>query len=187
MILDNGFVRFKGVTDNEDSPVAAALAVMFDLPIAAQVDELEYFNEFGMYQRCNNSKYLFSRDQTIMLTTLFRLRNRSQLVSLSHVDGKDIFPPGVRGHVRRCKGETARWHQDQWLWMDVWFHAVHDPRGESNQLIAMMWFADDKFIKWWCENNQYWRESITDYFCGWRDEPELAVVMIAAIEKRIST
>lgn len=172
-----------GVTDNEDSPVAAALAVMFAVPV--EVDPLLYFNEFGLYQRCENSKYLFSRDQTIMLATLFRLKNKSHLVSLNHVDGKDLFPPSTRGHIRRCKGEEARWHQDQWLWMDVRFHATCTPRGESNQLIAMMWFADPAYLKWWCANNHLWRESIIDYFCGWRAEHELANLMIATIEKRI--
>lgn len=185
MKLENGFVKITGASDLEDSPVAAGLCTIFDYPI--EIDPLLYFNKNGMYQRCADSKYFFSRDQTIPLIALLRIKGLSHLVSLDHVDGKDVFSPSVKGHIKRCQGGKASWLQDTWLWLDVWFHAKVKPLEEPNQLIVMMWFADPKYLKWWCANNPHWEMSIEIYWISWRNEPELAALMIAAIKFRIAT
>ncbi len=185
MILNNdGFLQFTGVSDAEDSPVASCLNELFS--IGFKIDAETYIKENGMYQRCANSKYLFSRDQTICLFTLLKLQGMEHLVSLDRVDGKDLFSPSVRGHERRCKGLKASWFQDKWLWLDIWYHATFTPREEPNQLLCMMTIADPKFLKYWCRVNPLWQFSILDYFITWRDEIDLAAIMITKIKAVIS-
>lgn len=189
MKLENGFVKITGATDLEDSSMAVGMCALFDCLPA--VDIFNYFNRdsfdmLGTYRRCLNSKYLFSRDQTICFVVALLKANMTDLVSLDRVDGKDIFSPSVRGHINRCMGLNAYFYQDWWLWLDVWFHATCASRSEPNQLLCMMMIADPKYLKWWVENNHDWEFSITDYWCGWRNEPELAEMMIAKIKERIS-
>lgn len=176
--------RPTGATDFEDSPVCAALVVLFDEP--EMVKATEYFDDRGMYQRCPDSKYTVSRDQFIALCVVLAVKKLPMLIDVGSVDGYDIMPPSVKGHVKRCKGLKASFLQDAWLWGEIYVHATFTPLAESNQLIFMMWFADDKFLKHWCKTNFFWKESITNYWCNWRGEPEITALMIAAIEKRIA-
>jgi hypothetical protein len=140
-----------------------------------------------MYQRCADSKYLFSRDQTICLVAGLYLKGMSDFVSLDRVDGKDIFSPSVKGHIKRCQGGKASWFQDAWLWLDVWFHAKVKVLEEPNQLLCMMMVhPDKKYLKWWCANNPHWEMSIDVYWRGWRGEPELAELMIKKIKEFVN-
>lgn len=175
--------RPAGATDFEDSPVCAALESLFGEP---KFDPLEYFHESGMYRRCPNTRYKFSRDQFIGMCVVLAVHELPLLIDTNFVDGRDIMPPSVTGHVKRCKGFKASWFEDAWLWGEIWVHAKCTPRKESNQLILMMMTAEDKFLKYWCDINPHWRESIIDYWISWRNEPEMAARIIAAIEIKLS-
>ena len=183
MRLENGFVKIEGSSDLEDSSMAAGMCVLFDYPI--EVDLRKYIKPNGMYQRCNNSKYLFSRDQTICLVAglskvKLGLHSKS---NLWRVDGKDWFSPANKGHIRRCDGLKASWFQDLWLKAEIMFHAKFTPLDEPNQLICMMLIAKIKYLKLWVRHNKKWRESIRTYWEGWRNEPYLSHLMIEKIEQ----
>lgn len=182
---ERGMPRPNGSTDFEDSPVCAALILLFNCEGFESIKAVDYLNAAGNYQRCPDSKYTISRDQYIALVVLFGIQKLPWFIGEEFIDGKDIIPPSVKGHRNRCKGVQSTILQNAWLWMDVWFHATYTPRGESNQLILMMWFAHDDYLIWWCENNSLWQESITDYWYTWRGERDLADAMIARIQLRI--
>ena len=181
MIIENGFVKIKGSTDLEDSSMAAGMCVLFEY-ILDEIDLNLYIKKDGMYQRCNNSKYLFSRDQTICLVSVLS----EQFVSLDRVDGKDFFSPSDKGHIQRCKGQQASWFQDAWFWAELAFSAKVKPLDELNQLFCKMMIADVKFIKWYCDNNSQWRDSLRNYWCDWRNEKDFCEHVINVIENRIN-
>lgn len=182
MIYDEyGQVKFNGVDDYEDGPVAAFLDYVFGSKNIAPSNN--YLKEDGRYRRCVGSKYLFSRDQTICLVAYLYFIGRGDLVSLDRVDGKDIFGPANRGHILRCQNKKASWFQDQWLKVEILFHAYFTPTEESNQLIAMMWVAGEDYLKLWVKHNPMWQDSITLYFDSWRAEKELADSMIKQIHE----
>ena len=178
MKLENGFVKISGATDLEDSSMAAGMCALFNYPI--EVDLNLYFKPDGMYQRCNNSVNTFSRDQTICLVSVLN----KQFVSLDRVDGKDFFSPSDKGHIARCKGQQASWLQDTWFWAELYFSAKYKPLDELNQLFAKMMVADKRFIKWYCQANPQWRDSLRNYWCDWRDEKDFCEHIIKVIEKR---
>ncbi len=190
MIYDEyGQIRFKGVTDAEDSPVAAAMAMLFTgQPVLFD----HYFNPLrdiylGNYRRCCNSKYTFSRDQTICLVTVLFLKGRHDAVSIDRADGADFMSLSVRGHERICKGLKPYWYQTLNFKLDLWFSATFKPLEELNQLFCMLLVHPDiSLLTWYCEMNPLWREAIELYFCSWRDERDLANLMIEKIEHRIS-
>jgi len=186
MIYDElGQIKFNGVDDAEDSPVAAALAYLFT---EMKVDVSAYFNETNRYyRRCRNSKYLFSRDQAVCLFTLFKSSGMELSVSLDRVDGKDFMSPTIRGHERICKGLEPYWYQTLNFKLDLWFSAKFKPLEELNQLFCMLLVhPDQSLIKWYCGMNTQWRDAINLYFRdSFRKEPELAKLMIEKIEERI--
>lgn len=187
MILENGFVKITGATDLEDSSMAAGLCAVFGH--STQSDLTIYINPVtNMYQRCDNTKYLFSRDQTIPLVAGLYSKNLAFLVSAERINGKDILSPSVRGHIRICQGLKPYWHQTLNFKLDLWFSATFKPRDELNQLFCMLLVHPDKsLIKWYCEMNPFWQLAIQDYLCGWREESELAELMIDNIKNRLKS
>lgn len=186
MIYDElGQIKFNGVDDFEDGPVAAAMTVLFEN--SAEVEYHNYMKSGGMYQRCKDSKYTFSRDQFICLAVVLYEYGRESLVSLSRVDGKDFMSPAIRGHERICKGLEPYWYQTLWFKMDLIFSAKFKPLEELNQLFCMLLVhPDQSLIKWYCGMNTQWRDAINLYFRdSFRKEPELAKLMIEKIEERI--
>jgi len=131
--------------------------------------------------------YDLSRDQYIDLIAGLWAQGMFDLVDQEYVTGIDIMSPAVKGHEARCKGRKATWLQAKWLWFDVWFHAKISIVEEPNQLLAMMIVAaktgNPEYLKWWVENNPYWKITIETYFRGWRGEPEFANHMINYVLK----
>jgi hypothetical protein len=184
--IENGFVKIAGSSDLEDSSMAAGLCAFTNYFGNITVSLNNYFDSKGFYRRCENSQYLFSRDQTIcFLAGLWAQKYPKWKIDLKFVNGKDIMPPSVQGHVRRCKGLKSTWFQDQWLWAELYFSAKFKPMDELNQLFAMMLIADPKFLKWYCKNNKVWRESLRSYWCNWRNEPEFCEHFIKHIESKL--
>ena len=180
-------IKFNGVDDAEDSPVAAAMAALFT---GQEPRVFNYFKDTAMldkYQRCYNSKYTFSRDQFVCLAVVLKLNRFYTLVSLDKVDGKDFMSPAIRGHERICKGLEPYWYQTLWFKMDLIFSAKVKPLEELNQLFCMLLVhPDQSLIKWYCGMNTQWRDAINLYFRdSFRKEPELAKLMIEKIEERI--
>lgn len=120
-----------------------------------------------------------SRDQAMCLIVGLYLAGFSRLISLDMVRGKDWFSPSQKGIFRICQGGTLSWFASIWFWCDVVYSCVHPSDDlEDLQLICMMLVAPPKYLKYWVYYNTKWKTRIVNYFCGWRNEPELAQYLI---------
>lgn len=187
MIFDElGLPRDTGSTDFQDSARLAGIMNTFShptfVPIVAYVTWY-WHGPIDCYVRHpKEQKYDFSRDQAICLMAGLYSANQPHMVDQEYIKGKDWFSPSAKGHIARCQGKKSNWFQDAWLWLDVVYHIHVKPYEEPNQLLCMLMVADKKYLKYWVNKHPNWKKSISDYWCGWRQEPELADLMIKRIE-----
>ena len=185
MILDNlGLPKIQGADDFNDSAMFAGMLEAFNWP--QYIPLKMYVVSRGKYTRHpRESKYKFSRDQTIPLFAGLQRLGLAALVDPDYKTEGDFISPDVRGHIRRCAGLTATWYQDAALWLAMLYHIYVNPEHESNQILCMLWIHhDDKYLKYFCNNYKYER-SIRDYWENWRQESEFAEHMIKVIRERI--
>lgn len=185
MIFDEmGLPKDSGATDFNDSARIAGIIALFQYPTDRYLWLTEYINDAGKYIRHPKEyKYNFSRDQAVCLMAGLWFNGLSYLVDKKAITGKDILSPSVMGHIRRCQGKKANWFQNLWLKLDIYYNAYIDPLSEPNQLICMLMVAGPEYVKLWTKLNTKWRQAITDYWCGWRGESNLAAHMINRIER----
>lgn len=199
MIFDDlGLPRVSGASDLQDSAALAGIMTAFGWPRKIYLSY--YVLKPGRYVRHPDEiKYDFSRDQAICLMAGLRVQSQSKefenatdfkkCIDEDFITGKDILSPSVKGHFRRCRGESASFLQDAWFWADLWFSAKFKPLDELNQLFCMMKVADKKFMRYYCEANPQWREALRIYWYkdegAWRDEKDLCEWMINEIHKEI--
>lgn len=180
MIFDSlGLPRPTGACDFNDSAAIAGIMETFSHPTYINLSQYIVIDKYVRHPL--ESKYDFSRDQTLCLMAGLWSQKRFHCVDLGFVKGKDWFSPGHKGHVKRCKNEKANWFQDLWLKAEILFHAKITPLEEPNQMLCMAMVAGPEYVKLWTNNNKQWQRGIRDYFCGWRQEPELAELMIHKI------
>lgn len=189
-----GLPQVNGSTDLQDSAALAGIMTVFRWPRLINLskyilqDPKSPLVKFDYVRHPLELVYDFSRDQTIALTSGFSVQ-APHLVDEKFITGKDILSPSVKGHIRRCRGETANFLQDAWFWADLWFSAKFKPLDELNQLFCMMQVADKKFMRWYCNANPQWRKALREYwFTGpgaWRNEEDLCEWMIARIDEQL--
>lgn len=194
MRWEDGFPCDNGSTDGQDSARLAGLMAVFNHPQELQPEMMEeYFDmisyTLGAYNYLRHpvegNKYPFSRDQASCLFAGLRSVNRESFVVPYYKPKNDFISPSVRGHFKRCAGFKTRWYERAWLYLDVIYSAWVDPLAESNQLICMLMVANPKYLRLWCKLNKKWELSITTYWNTWRNEPELAELMISTIKSRL--
>jgi len=186
MIFDDyRLPRDTGATDLQDSARLAGIMTVIGWPQRIPLDRYLAHYPARYVRHPQESIYDFSRDQAVCLMAGFGKLGQSIYVNADLIRGSDLLPPSVRGHIRRCQGLKANWFQDLWLKADILFNAYCVPLSESNQLICMMIIAGPSYVKLWTMSNEKWKQSIEDYWCGWRGEPELAAAMINYIEEYI--
>ncbi len=185
---ENGLPCISGSTDSEDSAMFIGLLSVFEWP-SMKLDFTPYFDLNLMYRRCVDSKYSFSRDQTIPFVAGLSKSRLNKMISLDRVNGKDFFSPSDRGHIKRCQGGKASFFQDAWFWAELYFSAKHKPLDELNQLFAKMMVADKKFMRWYCKANSQWKTALELYWWrdsgAWRMEKDFCEFIIPQIEKEI--
>lgn len=86
---------------------------------------------------------------------------------------KDILLPDVRGHLRRCAGKKTTWLQDLFLTLSILWSTKITPKEEQNQIICMVIMAGGKFKKLYIRLHPDIRGNLTEYWNGWRDQPEI--------------
>lgn len=183
MIFDDmGLPRDNGSTDWQDSARLAGVLALFQYPVEKEIDLTLYITEDKYVRHPKEYRYDFSRDQAVCLMAGLWIDGLPYLVDRNSITGKDFLSPSVRGHIRRCQNREANWFQNLWLKLDIYWNAFCDPLSEPNQLICMLVVAGPKYVKLWTKLNPMWRVAITTYWCGWRDEPDLAMHMIKRIE-----
>lgn len=203
MIFDELYLpRDTGATDLQDSARLAGVMTVFGWPqevrcskyvVAADkklggvsiVEVVGGRKITSMYVR-HPKEYIydFSRDQAICLMAGLYTQRETGLVNKLFINGKDWFSPSHNGHVRICQGLKASWYQNAWLVLDITYNILFTPKSESNQLLCMLMVHPNKFyLKFWLRFNKHWKQSITDYWCSWRNEERLARHMIQVLEK----
>lgn len=198
MIFDElGLPRDSGATDLQDSARLAGLAVVFNfdlaknrnIPIEKYVVTIPTLASTHYVRHPLEHKYDFSRDQAICLMAGLHRVSLYRLVDKKYIDGKDIFSPSHRGHIKRCQGRKPNLLEEHWLWLDVLWSCFYQPMGEPNQLLCMLMIADPKYLKFWLKYNKHWRAAIKEYWCEaageWRGERELAEHMISVLESKV--
>ena len=198
MIFDElGLPRDNGATDLQDSARLAGILVTFDWPaiipigsyvcvtVKSESTNSSVSSKSLKYMRHpKEEKYDFSRDQAICLMAGLAKKGMSFFVNKEYITGKDIFSPSQMGHITICKGEKSKWYQNLWLWLDVVYSCVFTPKSEPNQLLCMMMTHPNKrYLKFWLKFNRHWKTAITAYWCGWRNELELAAHMIKKLSE----
>lgn len=182
-----GLPQENGASDLQDSARLAGIMKVFGHP--SWIPLSPYIQVFPwQYMRHPKERiYDFSRDQAICFFAGLYASNVPGLVDIRGVTGKDFWSPAAMGHVARCQGRKATWFQDLWFWAELWFSAKVKPLEELNQIFCQLMIADPKFIKWYCKANPVWQSAVTDYWNLWRNEPELANLMIQKINLKINT
>lgn len=71
-----------------------------------------------------------------------------------------------------------------WLILNIFWHTKIDSKHEQNQTIAMAWVAG--LIGLWAKWHPNWKGSINNYWSGWRDQKEIADIIIRYIDHRLS-
>lgn len=97
-------------------------------------------------------------------------------------NGADLLTPSVMGHLKRCSGLKANWFQDTWLKMDIIYHGKFAALDEPNQILCMCIVAGHGYVQMYKKYNPRWKDGIRLYWCGWRNEPDLAEWMINFID-----
>lgn len=185
MIFDElGLPKDTGASDYQDSARLAGIMATFGHPLTP---DLSKYIVSGRYRRHpTEEKYSMSRDQTVCLFSGLKAQGKPNLVDPTYSTEGDLVSPSVRNHFKRCANYATSKIGDLNLWADILWNAFITPTGESNQLICILWNADPKFLKAWVKLNKKWKQSIEDYWCGWRGEKELATLIVSKIEGRIN-
>lgn len=181
----------RGAVDFQDSARLAGLMWVFDHHEKTKVDITKYYLEDPIrgwtYVRhpIEGNKYPFSRDQMSCLFGGLKAANKELFVDPNYrPDNRDLISLSVLDHISICAGGKPSVLGQFNLWIDVLWSCFVDPMAEPNQLLCMLMVHPNKnYIKFWRRWNSKWRQSIITYWCNWRDEVELAYLMIDRIEK----
>lgn len=185
---DKGLPKENGASDRLDSARLAGIMTVFEFRPRVECSKYVVHNwNTGSYTYVRHpderGELDFSRDQAMCLMAGLWRQWLNHLVSEKFIDGKDILTPSHMGHIRRCQGKDSSWIQDAWLWLDVLWACKVKPDAESNQLLSILMVADKKYLKFYLKNHPDWKKTIKDYWCQWRNEPDLADHMIKTLEE----
>ncbi len=92
-------------------------------------------------------------------------------------DGADWLSFSNRMILAKAAGHKGNLLGYTWLLIDLVYNAIVTPTRESNQLLAQLSVVSPKWMKLYKLITPKWKKAITDYWCGWRQEPELAEML----------
>lgn len=212
MLFDsNGLPKMSGVSDNMDSAFTAGILATFDETFNKNIC-LKYVTSPGICVRHLNENVAnnpnnFSRDQLVPLISglaaleaddicydiLIACQKRGWLAQNTEEDivgskkkwpsGADWLSPSARNHLRICAGEAPSLIGKAWLVVDILYASYIDKKHEVNQLLCMCAIAGPVYLKLLKTLKKDLEQNIRDYYCGWRNEPELAETIINYINK----
>ena len=209
MIIDSlGLPKDTGASDKMDSARLAGIMALVDHPLAPNLTAY-VVGDMGVRHPQEvpaNNPLNFTRDQLMCLVAglakqghieackaLYEAaKSRHYFAQNSEADypgttkkfpnGRDYLSFSNRMILSICAGNKGNLIGYSWLLMDIVFNAIFTPTRESNQLIAQLLVAGPKWIKLYKLITPKWRQAITDYWCTWRQEPELAKMLIDKLE-----
>ncbi len=210
MIIDvRGLPRDVGATDTMDSARLAGIMASFEHPLSPDLSA--YIVQDNQAVRhpfdfpANNPKN-FSRDQFLCLIVGLRKQGKIDICRKLRDAARDRnwfaqnteedipgstkkFPHGAdwlsfsnRMIINKCAGMSGNPLGYVWLFLEIVLNAIKSPTEESNQLISQLLVVNKAWMKFYKLITPKWKEAITNYWSGWRGEPELATLMINKLE-----
>lgn len=208
MIFFQGYPRDTGASDMMDSSRLAGMMALINNPNTP--DLRGYITKERLLVRCPVESPLstnpdkattpenFSRDQLMPLVAGLYAQGHledCEKIYRYHKDRNwfcingDWLSPSHRMHLKNCMGaaKDVTLVERAWFVMDILWCAKIAPLAENNQLLAMLFIADIKYLKTYCTQNPKWKDAITAYWCTWREENDLADELIKAVNTSLLT
>jgi len=204
MIWLNGYPKDNGASDCMDSSRLAGLMSLVGHPLTPNLSG--YFIGTDPIRCPMEAKAsdidTFSRDQLICLASglfaqgkteickvlYYRLLKKKRAPNWKNDDGThklfggDILLPHDLNHLRLCAGLSINPIGEFFLKLAIIFNSLFTPMREQNQLICMCILAGSDYVEYYKRLTPLWREALGDYWCGWRNEPELCELIIKKVE-----
>lgn len=199
----NGYPKPTGATDWMDSCHAISLMAFVNYPGLDKDLLFDYFNdETGEVVRCpkdftglcpSNPKN-FTRDQLIPFCAAtptpflvfdavrkrgYRAQNTEKDIPGStkkFPDGADILDPSHIGYMKICAGLKANWFEKLWMKARIKISSKFSPMKEPNNIIVMS--VAYGYVDYLYQCNPKIEDAVRLYWNGWRNEPELAEMII---------
>jgi hypothetical protein len=100
---------------------------------------------------------------------------------------KDFLAPDTIWHWILCgKMKWLYWYAPLgYLWqiLHIIFMTKVNPKHEQNQTICLAYTSG--LMKLWVWLHPNWEQSIKDYWCGWRNQEEIAEIIIKGIKEKL--
>jgi hypothetical protein len=99
--------------------------------------------------------------------------------------GADWIAPHMMGAMAVASAIKPKLslYEDIWLRAHIKFDKHFNSMGELNQLLAVCFMAGPKYVVLFRTSLPFYKDAIRAYWGGWRGEPELGEMIIAAVEK----
>jgi hypothetical protein len=186
--------------DGGDSSRATGIMALFDSKFDQQIIAKHYTQNEGFVRHPTQTKWNdpkdFSRDQLLCLVAGMKKSGLSSLVRREFFrqywkgicPNGDLLGPEFFWHVIRC----GRVYWLYFLWpigiVSQIIHIIYmtkvAPRQEQNQTIAIAAISDLLWL--WVFLHPNWKQSIRDYWSGWRNQNEIAEFLIEQIEQSMN-
>lgn len=205
MIIDEyGLPKDTGATDKMDSARLAGIMSMIGHPSAPDLSKYIIGDQAVRHphEEPANNPNNFTRDQLMCLVAGLHAQGRTDICKSLYLaakkrgykaqnseydypgttkkfpNGRDILSPSNMLALRIAAGEKGFALGHIWVVIDILFNAIFTPTREPNQLICQLYVISKKYLKLYKFLTPKWKLAITEYWGGWRGEPELADQMI---------
>lgn len=209
MLIDSlGLPKDVGASDKMDSARLAGIMALVSHPLTPDLKAYVIGNMGVRHPQevPANNPLNFTRDQLMCLVAGLRkqghveacralyeaAKDRGYFAQNSEADypgttkkfpnGRDYLSFSNRMILSICAGNKGNLIGYSWLLLDMVFNAIFTPTREPNQLIAQLSVVSPIWTKLYKLITPKWRQAIRDYWSGWRQEPELAEMLIVKLE-----
>jgi hypothetical protein len=104
--------------------------------------------------------------------------------------GADVLMPDVRCHMKECAGlEISRAERaigDAWLMLSLLWSTKVRPWSEQNNIICMCITRGKWWTKLYVTLHPDYIKATTNYWCGWRDQAEIAEAILKRIDRSLN-
>lgn len=193
----NGFPADNGATDWMDSPRLAAILALCKSEKAINM-EIYILKSCFCPIRCPGMHEVlwdFSRDQLVPFLAGLKVQNNIEWTRYLYArarenyfraaNGDILWAPSVINHIRICAGLRPFLIGKVWLMLDMLYQSIasrYMKHVEPNQLICMCVTAGPAYVKLYKKIVRDWKYLVVNYWCGWRNESEVAELIINKLE-----
>lgn len=103
--------------------------------------------------------------------------------------GPDVLMPDVQNHMLDCaRMPVTKWGRrvgDAWLLASLVWSTKIKPWDEQNNIICMCIIRGKEWVHRYVSMHPDYIKATTDYWCSWRDQPEIASELLKRIDKEL--